>query len=408
LEKREEFERCARFAIQTALAVRAGRPYNRVMNIRAGAVIVMLAAAIGGAVWLATRTSPRTPAPTSRASSGESYVGNQTCARCHPEEAFRHARSGHARTLARSADSAAARALDGTIFDDEERGVTFHYRLTGEELAVSVPEKLGDDRFPLDWAFGSGEHAITFLTLIPNQAGETVGIEHRVSLFGREHHAGLTPSHAGLEPGQSVEWFGRVMRGERLAACIGCHTTTSEIEWEGKAKFTANIGCERCHGPGGNHVREAETQEQVSALPLGGGATSAEDQIRVCGECHRHPDRLHETKVAVDNPRLARFQPVGLMQSACFRKSSGRMSCTTCHDPHEHAPREREQFDGRCLACHGTGQSLSPRCPVSPSENCIACHMPEIEVRPGTKFHDHWIRIRDSGQPPVDDGPEDH
>jgi hypothetical protein len=29
--------------------------------------------------------------------------------------------------------------------------------------------------------------------------------------------------------------------------------------------------------------------------------------------------------------------------------------------------------------------------------------MPEIEVRPGTKFHDHWIRVRGAEHPPSDD-----
>jgi hypothetical protein len=374
---------------------------------RKSAVIGFLVIATASALWLAIREKPRSPSPSavSREDPDTSFVGSATCARCHPGEAFRHARSGHARTLTPVAESGAARTLDGKVFDDEERGVTFHYRLTGDELAVSVPERLDNDRFPLAWAFGSGEHAITYLTLIPNRAGETVGIEHRVSMYGKENRLGLTPSHAGLEASQPVEWFGRVMRDEKLAACIGCHTTTAEIGRDGLTRLQANVGCERCHGPGAQHVREADRQRAISALPFGSAATSAEEQIRMCGECHRHPDRLHETAVSTDNPHLARFQPVGLMQSACFRKSSGRMSCTTCHDPHEHALRERDQFEGRCLACHGTGQNQSPPCPVSPREKCIACHMPEIDVRPGTKFHDHWIRIRDSKHPhPADAG----
>jgi hypothetical protein len=236
--------------------------------------------------------------------------------------------------------------------------------------------------------------------LVPNRAGETVGIEHRVSLFGRENRLDITPSHAGLKASQPLELIGRIVRDEKLVACIACHTTTAEIGREGRTNLRANVGCERCHGPGGNHVREAESQQRVSALPLGGG-TSAEEQIGLCAECHRHPDRLHEPIVS-DNPRLARFQPVGLMQSACFRRSSGRMKCSTCHDPHEHAPREREQLDGRCLTCHGARGNQSPACPVSPVENCVACHMPETEVGSGTKFHDHWIRIRKSEQPPAE------
>ncbi len=375
---------------------------------RALAVCLLLALAGGGALWLTTRERRPDPAASLRSGAIDdtAYVGNERCARCHPGEAFRHARSGHARTLTPAVELKAAPALDGQVFHDGERGVTYHYRVKGAELAVSLPEKFGDKFFPLAWAFGSGEHGVSFLTFIPNQIGKTEAIEHRVSLFGKEDRLGLTPSHAGLKAAQPVEWMGRVIRDEKLADCVGCHTTTAQIGREAQVQFQANIGCERCHGPGGKHVREAEREEPVSAVPFGGATTSADAQIRMCSACHRHPDQLKDTIMSTDNPRLARFQPVGLMQSACFRKSSGRMSCTTCHDPHEHAPRERELFDGRCLACHGTGQGQSPLCPVSPSENCVACHMPEIDVRPGTKFHDHWIRVRSSESLPSDAAPD--
>ncbi|HEY3963607.1 MAG TPA: multiheme c-type cytochrome [Planctomycetaceae bacterium] len=372
-------------------------PYNRMMGSAAKAVWIgaVLAGAGGVAVWLATRQEGNsTTTHRTAATSGENlYVGDETCARCHPGEALRHARSGHARTLTSTRDSVAARRLDGKTFRDTERGTTFHYQMTDAGLIVSVPEKHADS-FPLTWAFGSGEHAVTFLTLIASRAGDTVGIEHRVSVFAPDDHLGLTPSHAGEQAQQAVEEFGRVKRGEKLTKCIGCHTTTARVEGAELADLRAGVGCERCHGPGGRHVQAAEENRGDAAMLFGTGQVAADDQIRMCGQCHRHPETLGETTISADNPRLARFQPVGLLQSACYRKSSGRMSCTTCHDPHEHAPREREQYDGRCLTCHTSRGKPSRLCPVSPQENCVSCHMPAVEVRPGTVFHDHWIRVR--------------
>jgi len=356
-----------------------------------------LAVVAAGVMWMAHRGRTQTPARERGAgpapATENAHLGSESCSRCHPGEAFRHARSGHARTLAPARKSAAARHLAGSMFRDDQRGITFHYRLDEDGLTVTVPERLGDEFFPLDWAFGSGEHATTFLTLIPNRVGETVGIEHRVSVFAPDHHSGLTPSHAGLEPTQDVEQFGRVIRGPKLEACIGCHTTSAPAGKAAILERQANVGCERCHGPGAPHLQAVEEKRDDLAVLFGRGNHTAEEQIRLCGQCHRHPEALSETRIGSENPRLARFQPVGLLQSACYKKSGGQMSCTTCHDPHEHVAQQRGEFEGRCVRCHAPDGSQSAPCRVSPAANCIACHMPEIEVRPGTAFHDHWIRI---------------
>jgi hypothetical protein len=325
------------------------------------------------AVWSSTRPDSSARVSSPRSAAENTYVGDAACARCHSGEAFRHARSGHARTLVATRESKAARSLDGKTFHDPERGVSFHYRMTPDGLTVTLPERTGADPFPLDWAFGSGEHAVTFLTLIPSRAGDTVGIEHRVSLFAPDDHPGLTPNHSGSEVTQSVEEFGRVRRGGILTGCIGCHTTTADIADDSLTNLQANVGCERCHGPGGSHIRAVEEKQTDLAILFGKGRSSAEEEIRMCGQCHRHPESLHESKVAPDNPRLVRFQPVGLMQSDCYLKSSGRM---------------------RCIQCHAPDRSRTVPCPVSPEQNCVLCHMPQVEVRPGTKFHDHWIRVR--------------
>ena len=55
-----------------------------------------------------------------------------------------------------------------------------------------------------------------------------------------------------------------------------------------------------------------------------------------------------------------------LLQSACFRKSGGRLTCTTCHDPHA----AEKPSSKACLSCH------SPH-PEAARTDCIACHMPE-------------------------------
>jgi len=323
------------------------------------------------------------------------YVGSAACAECHPGEALRHSRSGHARTFRSPGEVPELRRLDGAVFQDKERGVSFHYRMTPEGLVVRIPEKFGERPFPLEWALGSGEHAIGFLTLISDAAGQAFGIESRVSVFGSDHHLGLAPSHAGLKVTQPVEEFGRPVSGQTLLGCLNCHVTTAEIvEGGGLRNLRTNVGCEKCHGPGGMHVEGIRAGKADVAIRLGTGTISAAAQLEFCGKCHRHPDRPLATIIDAVNPSMARFQPIGLSHSACYRKSSGKLMCTTCHDPHEHAPRERDSFDGKCVDCHSSRRDDSRRCPISSERSCVECHMPEVEVRPGTRFHDHWIRVR--------------
>ncbi len=100
-------------------------------------------------------------------------VGIRTCSRCHEEQAKAHATSGHSRTFIASNKSEHARALDGQTFTDPERGYTFHYKFDPETgLSVTIPEKF-KRQLPLQYALGSGAHAITFL-------GLHTGAEHGV------------------------------------------------------------------------------------------------------------------------------------------------------------------------------------------------------------------------------------
>jgi tetratricopeptide (TPR) repeat protein len=95
--------------------------------------------------------------------------------------------------------------------------------------------------------------------------------------------------------------------------------------------------------------------------------------------------------------------------SKCYRASNGRLSCLSCHDPHQQ-PTGAEApgyFRQRCLTCHAAKdckQSLQIRLEQQPHDNCIGCHMPKRNIQQisHSALTNHRIPVRaDEALPPV-------
>jgi hypothetical protein len=168
-----------------------------------------------------------------------------------------------------------------------------------------------------------------------------------------------------------------------------------------------NVSCERCHGPGRAHVEAAiknsadGRESPLPTMPFGGGESGPE-QIALCGRCHRVPSMIPTSWIRTDNAMLARFPSVGLSFSACYTKSDGALSCTTCHDPHGRTSKDTESYEAACLSCHEaeakSTDTMRP-CPVNPRNGCIECHMPlRGPSDAGLSFTDHWIRKPDNAE----------
>src|SRR5262249_41168791 len=96
----------------------------------------------------------------------------------------------------------------------------------------------------------------------------------------------------------------------------------------------------------------------------------------------------HEDKAPWNEKFEVVSAPYRMMQSACFRKSGGRMTCTTCHNPHQ-----RPRADDRpCRDCHTEAHNGKPEA----RQNWVECHMVKRrpEDAPLTSFTDHKIARR--------------
>src|SRR5262249_45676379 len=94
-----------------------------------------------------------------------------------------------------------------------------------------------------------------------------------------------------------------------------------------------------------------------------------------------------------------------LQQSSCKKESGERLWCGSCHDPHgePEPPKRADFYRSRCQKCHELSackEKLEVR--QKAQDSCIACHMPQSQVRDTEHpvFTDHTIPKRpqrDSG-----------
>ena len=265
------------------------------------------------------------------------YAGSAVCEKCHPAEYARQAESGHAHALARS----------------------------------KAPQ-------PGDWAFGAGEQAITFVTRLAPDAY----LEEGRSWYRRLNAYGPTPG-AASSSGTRYRTFDPAAG---ILRCFSCHSTgpLALSTDEAVAPHELGVRCEACHGGTAAHVRDP-----AKARPFNPGRLSADRLNEFCGTCHRMPAGADETP-DLRNPWNARHQPLLLAESACFRRSQGKLSCLTCHSTHAPLETPVSKYDAACAGCHAGVRHGEGR-------PCAACHMPEVKPLPGLAFANHRIAVYREG-----------
>lgn len=291
------------------------------------------------------------------------FVGNEACAPCHASEFKKHARSRHARSLhvATVTELGALAPKPGPILDS---GTAL--RRDGDRLFLRSASS--GEELRLELALGSAKTGITFVGI----DGDSV-VEGRMSYFPSTQQWYRTPGQERV-PAASAGMKHPPADSKR---CLGCHSVVAPetpARWE---KRFFGIGCEACHGPGSAHVDAAKRKDNDLRIARmkDWGATQLNE---ACGQCHRSGHMVSNR--GLDMTMTNRFQVYGLMESACFRKSGGKVSCISCHDPHDDASKVQKDYEAVCLACHEP--SAGKPCPVNPAQKCVSCHMPSRRVFP--------------------------
>jgi predicted CXXCH cytochrome family protein len=187
--------------------------------------------------------------------------------------------------------------------------------------------------------------------------------------------------------------------------CLHCHAgevQTALPDARNKyavAPFMAGgVTCAACHGDPAQHLAQQGHGPIVNPAAL-----SPAKRDSICLQCHLEG----EAAIYRAGKSLAAYQPgddlaryvvyfvnanhqegggrassqyEALLKSACKRASGDRLTCTTCHDPHDSpAATQRVSFyRDKCLTCH-TGQKMATEHHPE-QQDCAVCHMPTRET----------------------------
>ena len=336
------------------------------------------------------------------------FVGSKRCGECH-RTIYRDQQgtSRHALTLSLGAGLKSVPLPPKPVPDPEVPGITHNFQRKGDDR-IEV-ETRADDRVVraiVEYAVGSGRHGITMV------ARDDKGIDRelRVSYYPQGPTWGQTKGIGGA-PQDRGDLIGLGLAPTSLHHCLHCHTTwfrsvdVSRVGPRGPEANDRGIGCERCHGPGLNHVKAVESGFAESAIALTASSPSRE-RLSSCTECH-----AADGSVSPSDPEFTRAQGTTLLFSRCFTATKGQIGCTTCHDPHRVLDTNYGHYEAKCLGCHSRtprgrdrtpsplvadlgGRAIAPACPVNPTSKCISCHMPKVDdTSRRSRFTDHHIRV---------------
>jgi tetratricopeptide (TPR) repeat protein len=306
------------------------------------------------------------------------YVGIEVCAECHSQRAGVVKTSRHYLACRPASEGAAAPgfAPGCGLLNTRNAGLVFEMTHSGNEFFATRVQK------------GGGEQRV------PYQIGLVYGSasKHDEMYFAWQDDRLFHLPVAWLYPFERWGYASHTTTARPThSSCLECHNTwiahiPGTVNQYRRNDMLLGVTCERCHGPGREHVEHHRTHPNAPAHAiLHPGTLSRERLMDVCAQCHANAKRLgtpfsyrpgepldaffHNARPAYpedDTTNQVRY----LSESKCFQKT--QMTCITCHDPHR-----LKSAQGACASCHKPASCTDqPNLPTEVRGDCVGCHMP--------------------------------
>jgi tetratricopeptide (TPR) repeat protein len=336
------------------------------------------------------------------------YSGSRKCRKCHEAFYGLWATSHHGLAMQPwTADL--GKAITPMAGEIAIEGARYRADLEGGRARVIERGASGEKSYPVVHAMG-GKNVYYFLTPLDRGRLQVLPLAYDVRKKTWFDVARSGVRHFPDRADAALHWTDRQYTFN--TACFGCHVSQASTGYDPAADsyrtvwIEPGINCESCHGPGEEHVREAEK------LPAGAtrmerlglvrtGALSPRQMNDLCATCHAKAAPLttafrpgddffdHYDLATLEDPDFypdgrdlgENYTMTSWLQSPCAR--SGKLDCNRCHTPSGRYRFEGGRSNEACLPCHegkvtdAAGHSRHKA--DGPGSRCIACHMPHTE-----------------------------
>ena len=375
-------------------------------------VVGLIAGTSGKTGIAAAGVAPQTSSPVNE------YVDSRLCARCHSQIYENYRQTGMAKSLFKPAPA--------NTIEDYKGNTQFYHSLSDTHFSMIFRDQayyqrrwqIGSDgketnveEMKIDYVMGAGDHSRSYL----HRTARGTLIELPLGWYTeRGGYWAMSPGFDSSHP-----------QTRRLVSygCVFCHDAYPQVPAgsdvpDADPVFTGNlpegIDCQRCHGPGGQHIRAAQAGAEFSEIKsriVNPARLSSKLQMELCMQCHLEPtsgnfpalvrrfnrgifsyipgqpleDYLLYFDHAPNTGHDDKFEFVSaayrLRKSRCFLESKGALTCLSCHDPHRKLPTGEEAasyYSAQCRHCHEPVISTLVAQGKHPAAaNCASCHMPK-------------------------------
>ncbi len=374
------------------------------------------------------------------------YVGMSQCRLCHESIYNTYLETGMGKSFdIASKKKSAARFDEHALVYDKYKDFYYHPYWEGDSLKFMEFRLEGKDTVhkriqTINYIVGSGQHTNSHIFNVNNFLNQAP-----LTFYTQKGHWDLPP---GFENGNNSR-FNRLIGLE----CMTCHNAYPKFELGSENKFTEiknGIDCERCHGPGSEHVKQksagivVDTAKEIDYSIVNPSKLPINLQLDVCQRCHiqgnavlnegksffdfkpgmhlsevmnvfmpvykgseeehimaSHAERMKLSKCFIETMR--RVEKQSTANQLALKPYKNALTCVTCHDPHvSRLVTDKKVFNSKCNNCHQAGKdhlcSEKESVQAKADFNCVQCHMPENGTTdiPHVNVHDHHIAVHKS------------
>jgi hypothetical protein len=325
--------------------------------------------------------------------SREDYVGDEVCRPCHEDEFKTYQATAHHLT-SRVADAhsiAGSFAAGANLFKTANPSLYFKMTADADGFHQTAVDEVSPGK--------NVELAQRFDIVVGVRKSQTY-------LYWKDDELFELPISWWSGSGQWINSPGYedgAVRFDRpiYPRCLECHgsyfkSLAPPPNKYDRSSLLLGIECERCHGPGREHVALYSSRNppraSVAKAIVNPASLPRNRQVDGCALCHaglgnplqpalsfqpgdaldkylQLPDTDTDSAVDVHGNQVEL-----LKKSRCFRSSN--MTCITCHNVHQ-VQNEAASFSKYCLNCHKAqqcGKFATMRGQIA--NNCVDCHMP--------------------------------